>query len=194
MAIHNLAAGVSGMTSNAFFVDGDVPAVVDTGAGFDILSAIEHRGLPDPSHVVLTHTHPDHVGNVDAVVSAFDIPVFGYDQDAAVVTDRLDDGVRVTLGEHDYEAWFTPGHAPDHLCLYSESAGILFSGDLIFPNGGVGRTDLPGCDHDELVASIRRVVEATDTSLNGLYAGHGPAIDTDAYRHVEAAARVVSVE
>lgn len=193
MSIHNLAAGVTGMTSNAYFVEGETPAVVDTGSGFDIIAAIEDRELPAPEHVVLTHTHPDHVGNVDALVSTFDVPVYGYDTEAASVTDYLDDGETVRLGDHDYEAWFTPGHAPDHLCLYSATAGVLFCGDLIFPNGGVGRTDLPGCDHEQLVESIESVRSRLTTSLQSLYAGHMPPVESGADRHVEAAARSVGL-
>lgn len=191
MNVTNLATGVAGMTSNAFLVDGAEVALVDVGVGFDLVEALERRGTADPTRVVLTHTHPDHVGNVEAVTAAYDVSVRGYDADAPHVDAPLEDGESVVLGDHTYEAWHTPGHAPDHLCLYSDGAGVLFSGDLIFPNGGVGRTDLPGCDHDALVESVRRVLDGTGPSLRGLYAGHGPAVETDPYRHVEAAADLV---
>lgn len=192
--IHNLAADVRGLTSNAYFVEGSTPALVDTGTGFDIIEAIEDRTLSAPEHVVLTHTHPDHTGNVDALIAEYDVPVYGHTTEVQAVTESLADGESIALGDHRYTVWFTPGHAPDHLCLYSETAHTLFSGDLIFPNGGVGRTDLPGCDHDRLVESIRRVRAETDTSLKQLYAGHGPAVESDAFRHIEAAARFVGIE
>lgn len=194
MSIHNLATGVTSLTSNAFLVDGESPALVDTGAGFDIIEEISSSDLSPPSAVVLTHTHPDHVGNVEAVVEEYDVPVFGYDPDSPYVTESLDDDDHIVLGDDEYTVWYTPGHAPDHLCLYSEDALRLFSGDLIFPNGGVGRTDLPGCDHEALIESIRHVYTSTSSSLTELLAGHGPIVDTDAYRHVAAAARFVGIE
>lgn len=193
MTITNLAASATGMTSNAYLIEGETPALVDAGAGFDLVAAIEARTSAPPEHLVLTHTHPDHVGNVEALVDAYDLPVYGYDTEAAAVDAGLADGDTIDLGDDTYEAWYTPGHAHDHLCLYSEDASILFSGDLIFPNGGVGRTDLPGCDHDALVASIETVLDRTDDALAGLYAGHMPVVESDAYRHVVAAARSVGL-
>lgn len=194
MTVHNLATGVTGLTSNAFLVEGATTALVDTGAGFDLVETIAKRGLEAPEHVVLTHTHPDHVDNVSAVVEVFDAPVYGHDPSSSYVTDQLAEGDTIDLGDDQYVAWYTPGHANDHLCLYSEAAQQLFSGDLIFPNGGVGRTDLPGCDPDALAASIERVYRETDDALAGLYAGHGPPVESSAYRHIEAAARFVGVD
>ena len=45
----------------------------------------------------------------------------------------------------------TPGHTPGSLSFYSE--GMLFSGDTLFA-GSIGRTDLPGGDYDQEMASI----------------------------------------
>lgn len=193
MTVINIASGAIGMTSNAYLILGEEPALVDAGASFDAVAAIDTH-LDEPlTRVVLTHTHPDHVGNLQAVSQTSETPVFGYDSDSEYVDTVLTEGDTITLGNHRYEAWFTPGHAPDHLCLYSDTASTLFSGDLIFPNGGVGRTDLPGANHDELVESIRTVRERTDQSLQSLYAGHGQEIDADAYRHIEAAAEFVGL-
>ncbi len=192
MQIQNLATDAGGMTSNAFLVSGSTVGLVDTGAGFDVLSSIESRGLPLPEVVVLTHTHPDHVGNVDSF-SSKGIPIYGFDESSGYVTDALDDGATIELGDDLFEAWYTPGHAQDHLCLFSETSKVLFSGDLIFPQGGVGRTDLPGCDHEDLIDSIERVLNHTDDSLEAMYAGHGPSVVTNPYQHVQQAARFVGI-
>ena len=45
----------------------------------------------------------------------------------------------------------TPGHTPGSLSFYTE--GMLFSGDTLFA-GAIGRTDLPGGDYDQEMASI----------------------------------------
>lgn len=188
--IANLAAGVRTFTSNAFLVSGERTALVDAGANFDVVSRIEER-TDDVDALVLTHTHPDHVGNLDDVVDAFGVSVYGYDPD--VVDERIEDGDTLRIGDHVYEALYTPGHAPDHLCFYSSDAGVLFAGDLLFGNGGFGRTDLAGGDHDQLVESIDRVTEYVGEGLAELHAGHGPSIVDEPHRHVTLARRMAAM-
>ncbi|PSQ27540.1 flavoprotein [Halobacteriales archaeon SW_10_68_16] len=143
--IRNLAAAQQGFTSNVFLVAGDRTVLVDVGNGFDVVGhAREHVDALDA--VVLTHTHPDHVGTLDAVEN-------------------------------------------DHLCFYSPAARTLFAGDLVFANGGFGRTDLEEGDREALIESIQRVLETVDESLAALHTGHGPSVTTDPYRDVELALR-----
>ena len=186
--IENLAAGVQAFTSNVFFVDGDRRVVVDTGANFDVVSRIEQRGGIDA--VVMTHTHPDHVGNLESVKSTFDVQAWGFDTDQPRIDEPIADEETVRIGDHDYVALHTPGHKNDHLCFYSEDAGVLFAGDLVFQNGSFGRTDLEEGDHDALVASIDRVEDRIDHDLQEMHVGHGQSVTTDPYSHVEMAARM----
>ncbi|PSQ36209.1 flavoprotein [Halobacteriales archaeon SW_12_69_24] len=184
--VRNIAAGVRSMTSNAFLVDGERTVLVDAGQGFDAAARIE-AATGDLDAVVLTHTHPDHVGNVEPVVEAFDVDVWGFDPDHVLVDHGIDDGDTVRLGDDDFEALHTPGHKDDHLCLYARDAGILFAGDLVFADGGFGRTDLAEGDRSTLVDSIERLLEAVDETLSSMYVGHGSAVDTNPSDHIEAA-------
>ncbi len=59
----------------------------------------------------------------------------------------------IELGAIKFETLYTPGHAPGHVAFYMRDAGIVISGDCLFA-GSVGRTDLPGGDHDLLMRSI----------------------------------------
>jgi glyoxylase-like metal-dependent hydrolase (beta-lactamase superfamily II) len=186
--ISNLAAGERVFTSNAFLVDGDRRTLVDPGDNFDIVSAVRDR-IDGLDRVVLTHTHPDHVGNVDSVVAAFDIDVWGFDPDHALVDRAITDGETVEMGDHDYRALHTPGHKNDHLCLYAAEAGVLFAGDLVFANGGFGRTDLPEGDRPTLIQSIEDVIEAVDEDLGELHAGHGPSVTNQPFDHLDLALR-----
>jgi len=82
----------------------------------------------------------------------------------------------VTVGGHILEVIYTPGHSPGSICLYEPESKSLFSGDTIFSDGGIGRTDFPGGSMEELVESIRRI----DMDVLDLYPGHyipgtGPA-------------------
>ncbi len=189
--ITNLASGVAGFTSNAFLVTGDRPVVIDAGTDFDAVGAIREH-VSEIDALVLTHTHPDHVGNVDAITDAFGVDCWGYDTDNPLVDRGIADGDVIQLGDRAYEALFTPGHAVDHLCFLSRDGEVLLSGDLLFPNGNVGRTDFEGGDPEALAASVERVAERVDASLKELYAGHGPAVTENAHRHVARAREAVA--
>ena len=144
-SVRNLATGVRSMTSNAFLVEGERPVLVDAGDGFDLVERVEER-VDGLAALVLTHTHPDHVGNLGAVKEAFGVDAWGYDPTVEGVDHGIEDERRVRLGDHEYVALHTPGHTEEHLCFYSATASVLFAGDLVFQNGGFGRTDLPGAE------------------------------------------------
>ena len=205
--IRNLAAGVQAFTSNAFLVAGDRTVLVDTGANFDVVPRIrrELEELPDGGAgdadgeataeiesatldaVVLTHTHPDHVGNVPEVKEAFDVETWGFDTDQPATDNPIDDEERLQLGDHDYIAVHTPGHKNDHLCFYARGPGILFAGDLVFQNGGFGRTDLEEGDRATLIESIDRIHALVGDEVTEMHVGHGPSVTRNPSHDVELA-------
>ena len=184
--IRNVAAGVQSFTSNAFLVDGERTVLVDTGAGFDVVERLQDVDL---DAVVLTHTHPDHVGNLDAVTSEFDVRAWGFDAGLPGVDETIPDEGTVRIGDHEYRTLHTPGHKDDHLCFYSPAANVLFAGDLVFQNGSFGRTDLEEGDRDALIASIDRVLDVVDDDLDEMHTGHGPSVTTNPVHDVELASK-----
>jgi len=186
--IRNLARDVQAFTSNVFLVTGDTTALVDAGANFDVVSRIEAH-VDDLDRLYLTHTHPDHVENVAAVRDAFGVETWGYDAENEYVDNAIEDGETVPIGDDAYEALYTPGHATDHLCLYASSTGVCFAGDLVFANGGFGRTDLEGGDRPTLVESIGYLREVVDDGLTALHVGHGPSVTQRPLDDVEIAHR-----
>ncbi|MFB6093697.1 MAG: MBL fold metallo-hydrolase [Halanaeroarchaeum sp.] len=185
----NLAADVDAFTSNVFLVEGKRTVLIDPGANFDVVPAVRaHVDALDA--VVLTHTHPDHVGNAESVVEAFDVEVWGYDGDHPAIDRTLEDGDEIQIGDDGYDVLHTPGHKDDHVCLYAERPAVLFAGDLVFAGGGFGRTDLEEGDRATLVRSIDRVLGAVDEDLDALHSGHGPSVTEDAYATIETARRM----
>jgi glyoxylase-like metal-dependent hydrolase (beta-lactamase superfamily II) len=188
--ITNIASGARGFTSNAFLVAGERTVLVDAGNEFDAVARVRERvdeGALDA--VVLTHSHPDHVGNVAALREAFGVETYGFDPALPAVDLAIADGDTVRLGDDDYLAVHTPGHAADHLCLYAREPGVLFAGDLVFADGAFGRTDIEGADRGTLVNSIDRLLEVVDEDLRAMHTGHGPSVTDDPYGDIELAAR-----
>ncbi|MFY4814213.1 MBL fold metallo-hydrolase [Haloarcula sp. AONF1] len=184
--IRNLARGQQAFTSNVFLVTGERTVLVDVGNEFDVVSAVEEH-VDNIDAVAVTHTHYDHVENLDSVVDAFDVPVYGYGTDQDGIEHAIADDETIQLGDHDYRALHTPGHKNDHLCFYSDDAGILFAGDLVFANGSFGRTDLDEGNRDLLVDSIDRVLSVVDEDLQEMHTGHGPSVTDAPYQDIELA-------
>jgi len=186
--IVNLARGQRAFTSNVFLVDGERTVLVDVGNEFDVIAAVRDH-VDDLDAVVMTHTHPDHVGNLPDVTATFDVDVWGFDTDVDGISEAIADEDTVQLGDHEYRALHTPGHKDDHLCFYAAEPGVLFAGDLIFANGGFGRTDLAEGNRQVLIESIDRVREVVGEDLAEMHTGHGPSITTNPYQDIELAAR-----
>lgn len=80
-------------------------------------------------------------------------------------------GDRISIGEDELLVIEAPGHSPGHICFYSEKQRFLIGGDVLFRNS-IGRTDLPGGNHSQLLQSIRTQLFALPDAVN-VYPGHG---------------------
>ncbi|HCP00499.1 MAG TPA: hypothetical protein DIT35_03320, partial [Rhodospirillaceae bacterium] len=85
----------------------------------------------------------------------------------------LQQGDSVTVGNLTFEVRFCPGHTPGHIIFFEPASRIAFVGDVLF-QGSIGRTDLPGGDHDDLLASIREQLWPLGDDVTFI-PGHGPA-------------------
>jgi len=83
----------------------------------------------------------------------------------------LEAGQSIILDTDQLKVLFTPGHSPGSVSFYCEKQNFVISGDVLFKNS-VGRTDLPGGNHEILIQSIKNqlLVLPEDTVV---YSGHG---------------------
>lgn len=186
-------------THHAVVVDpgGDVPR---------IMAFITQKGLSVDA-IWLTHGHLDHAGGADALrreLSARQgapVPVIGPDQadDALlssitrqaalfglnglenVTPDRfVRHGEMLEALGHRFEVRHVPGHTPGHVIFHDPESRFAFVGDTLF-RGGVGRTDFPYGDHDQLIDAIRRELLPLGDDVT-ILPGHGPATTIGAER------------
>jgi glyoxylase-like metal-dependent hydrolase (beta-lactamase superfamily II) len=181
MDVVNVTADAEEFTCNAHLVTGDTPALIDAGTMPGVESVVaEHVDRLD--RVVLTHQHGDHVGELDAVLDAFDADCYAYG-DHPRRTHGLSDGDTVAAGDESFDVVHTPGHADDHVSLVSEHT--LFSGDVVvyndgaFDDGSFGRTDMAGQSRERLIGSLETLLTRLPGSVTAMYAGHGDAFHAD---------------
>ncbi|MDG5788733.1 MBL fold metallo-hydrolase [Evansella sp. AB-P1] len=144
--------------------------------------------------ILLTHAHFDHIGAVDAVRNKYDSPVYVHKEEEGWLGNSnlngsgLFQGIEkitvadadhlitsespIVIGNFEFQVFETPGHSPGSVSYYLPNEKIVFSGDVLF-HGGVGRTDLPGGDHDTLMDSIHnKMLSLPDETT--VANGHGP--------------------
>lgn len=193
---------------NVYLILDEVPVLVD--AGMDPEPTLRKiKKYIDPQKIemiVLTHCHHDHSGGVVRLKEATGAKVLIHEEEAGSLGDdmatvaylfglsapevavdgTLQEGDVLDLGEWKLEVLHTPGHSPGGICLYERKAKVLFSGDTVFPQGNIGRTDLfAGCDAD-LIRSIERL---TKLDVEVLYPGHMEVVSGDVGRMIQASLR-----
>jgi hydroxyacylglutathione hydrolase len=167
------------------------------------LDDLLRRHRLDPVAVLLTHGHFDHIFAVTPVCDGNDIPAWIHPEDRVLLTDPLRalsaearqffggrvalreprkvrllaDGASVELAGLTLTVDHTPGHTRGSVTFRSvagERSGpaLLVSGDTLFA-GSIGRTDLPGGDHEQMLASLRDKILVLDDETVVL-PGHGP--------------------
>lgn len=156
--------------------------------------------------IVLTHCHHDHSGAAPALKEATGARLLLSEKEAGAVGDdmasvaylfgqqaaeykvdeTLKEGMVLDIGEWKLRVLETPGHSPGSLCLYEEAEKVLFSGDTVFPDGNIGRTDMFGGNTPELVRSIERL---TALDVKTMYPGHMEVTSRDVNRQIQMSLR-----
>jgi glyoxylase-like metal-dependent hydrolase (beta-lactamase superfamily II) len=168
--------------------------IVDPGGDVDvILQTIRENGITLKA-IWLTHGHIDHAGGAKELKEALGLEIIGPHKDDRPLLERLEsqaerfglamkvqnvlpdqwleDGDTVSFGDHVFEVLHCPGHAPGHVVYFNRAQNFAHVGDVLF-HGSIGRTDLPGGDHQQLLDSIRDKVLPLGDDV-GFICGHGP--------------------
>jgi glyoxylase-like metal-dependent hydrolase (beta-lactamase superfamily II) len=83
----------------------------------------------------------------------------------------LNEGDIVKFGHSSLEILFIPGHSPGSICFVSKEDKFIIGGDVLF-HGSIGRTDLPGGDHEALLSNIREKLFVLGDDF-AVFSGHG---------------------
>ncbi|MDB5525311.1 MAG: hypothetical protein JWM58_3074 [Rhizobium sp.] len=168
--------------------------IVDPGGDVEIILQTIQENDIRLKEIWLTHGHLDHAGGALDLKEALGIKVIGPHKDDLpllqsmetsakrfgvdfkvrnMTPDRfLEEGETVSFGSHVFEVYHCPGHAPGHVIYFNREQNFAHLGDVLF-NGSIGRTDLPGGNHEQLLQSIRTKVLPLGDDV-GFICGHGP--------------------
>lgn len=169
--------------------------IIDPGCYFNeekhaLKTFIESEKLK-PVQLLNTHCHLDHVFGNKWVFETYGLELFIHPNEQQVLNFAplsakgwglpfdnyegplhfLEHHDTVVLGEHKLTVLLAPGHSPGSICFYSEEQEFIIGGDVLFKES-IGRTDLPGGNHQALLNSIREQLFVLPDNVT-VYPGHG---------------------
>lgn len=170
---------VPGGRTNAYLLGRDPALLVDPAAPDPALErAVADRGA---AHLVVTHSHRDHVGAVGAFADEFDLTCWAlaghadrFERTTGVEPDEtFSDGDRIALGTASVRLYALPGHAPDHVGIGLGDGAPICCGDCAVAEGSVA---VAGSEADmgAYLGSLRRLATLDPPTL---LPGHGPVIE-----------------
>lgn len=176
-------------TKEAVIID---PGFYDREEKEMLFQFIQSQGLK-PKRLLNTHCHIDHVLGNYTIHQSFKLPLEIHPKEEPVLQavssyasnygfpayspcpagGYFEEGDTIAFGETELEVIWVPGHAPGHVVFYHPATKICIGGDTLF-QGSIGRTDLPGGDHQTLLNAIKTKLFVLPDDVK-VFPGHGPA-------------------
>ena len=173
--------------NNAIIVD---PGCYEKHERQELVDFISSEELTVVS-IVNTHCHIDHVLGNDAMKEHYKVelwipmnekevlkaiptyaPSYGFEGYREAEVDHWYEEGELTFGEMIFKVIEVPGHSPGHMVFYFSEDKIVVGGDVLFRES-IGRTDLPGGNHEDLLRNIKEKVFSLPDDVT-VYPGHGP--------------------
>lgn len=195
MALQVLTLAVGQMQENCYLVYDEKSLeaiIIDPGDDADYIERIIEDNKCIPRSIIATHGHFDHIMAVLELKLAYNIPFLINKNDEFLVRNMassakhflgittdpppdingyIQDKEKIKLGAESLTVIAVPGHTPGSICLYSKKDNLLFTGDLLFADGGVGRTDFSYSDSKELKKSLQKIFRLPPRTR--ILPGHG---------------------
>jgi hydroxyacylglutathione hydrolase len=171
--------------------------IVDPGCYSDeekeaLKDFIEKNGL-QPKMLINTHCHLDHVFGNKYVAEAYQLTLQIHKNEEEMLQMAPASGLMFNLPFDNYTGQLiflkegdiiflrddilkvieAPGHSPGSICFYCEKQKFIIGGDVLFYQS-IGRTDLPGGNHESLIKNIKEKLFLLPDDVK-VYPGHGPA-------------------
>jgi hydroxyacylglutathione hydrolase len=166
------------------------PGCYDRNEENELSAFISDKEL-QPTRLLNTHCHIDHVFGNAYVAKKYDLGLEMHELDLPLLqavetqgklyglnvipsptpSSFLKAGDKIEFGNSSLRVIFVPGHAPGHVAFVCDAQRFVINGDVLF-NGSIGRTDLPGGNHEMLLSSIRNELFTLGDDFQ-VFTGHG---------------------
>jgi hydroxyacylglutathione hydrolase len=173
---------MTGPGTNTYLIGRRDPILLDTGAGVPeymngLTGYLAERGWTQPSRVVLTHRHRDHLGGVAHLRERYRGLHVGKlihrDADLPEGIETLRDGQTIEGDGATLVAIHTPGHASDHLCYYLPEENAVFTGDVVL----AGSTTVIPAEDGDLLDYMNSLKRLQELGVRRIYPAHGPVVE-----------------
>lgn len=183
-------------TNCYLLIERNYALIVDPGDDADFIQRILEDEEAKPTKIIATHGHYDHILAVTELKLAYNIPFLMHKADefllkrmgssakyfsglpadpAPKIDEYLEEGDKFKVGKSSLKVIGTPGHTPGSIALHSSRLSVVFVGDLVFAEGGVGRTDFAYSSKKDLEKSIKKILKLPEKTT--VHSGHGEETD-----------------